>query len=291
MSIERRRGSRRISATSDELVSAPTARRTLKGVPHAIYTLADPRTDHVRYVGRTAIKPGRRQQQHLTLSLKNGGSQPVHRWIRRLKTLGLEPQFAIVETDVESTNETLLCEQLVKQGARLLNERPGAPRLKGPIVVDIERAGEQLVADVAHLALELREEIRASDGEHAVGRARSRLRRRVASTVLREIADLLDGEPDDPRQDQRKAQRELANHFAHRVFAYADAGAVLEQRAREAELRALVVEVGDARTLREDQRKRLIRLLLQVDADAVEGAADLVRRFFNPKFRTGERTP
>lgn len=262
-------------------------RRSLKGVPHVIYTLSDPRTGEVRYVGRHDKARPRRRREHITLAA-GGSAHPVHRWVRRLAARGLEPVITIVEDGVESTHETLLCNRLVKEGARLLNTRPGAARLKGPIVVDVEREGDELVADVAHLGMEVREAIIAGEGKYAVGRAGNRLRRRVAVAVLREIADLLETQPTDAREERRKDPRELAVFLENRLFTYCDADIIVEHRAHVEELRALVAEVKAAgnRHVTEEQGERLRGLLfVRVYPWEVEGADHLVRLTSNPHYR------
>jgi hypothetical protein len=59
--------------------------------PCLIYALIDPRTDKVRYVGRT-IRSKHRPKEHL----RRGG--PLKRaWVEELKAVGLEPRFIGLE--------------------------------------------------------------------------------------------------------------------------------------------------------------------------------------------------
>jgi hypothetical protein len=264
------------------------ARGSLKRVPQTLYTLSDPRTKEVRYAGRTAetssgTAPAKRLRQHVRLAT-SGSPQPLYRWLRRLKARGLKPDLRVEETGVEHTKEMALCDRLVKEGNRLLNTRPGAQSLRGQVVVDVEREGDELVADVAHLGLELREPIPAEPAG-AIAGVRFRLRDRVAVAALREIANLIETAPTDPREERQKDRRELARFLARRLFSYVDPEAVAEAEARAAELRALVVELEGAERLDEGQRKRLLLLTLFVNPDKVEGAPALIRRYLNPRYQ------
>lgn len=60
-----------------------------------IYALVDPRTEQVRYIGRT-MYPEQRFAQHVS-----GYTKPTKVWVSELKTAGLEPRMVILET----TNE------------------------------------------------------------------------------------------------------------------------------------------------------------------------------------------
>jgi len=56
-----------------------------------IYTLTDPRNDHVRYVGITA-HPKKRSESHKINKNKNLG-----KWSTELRLLGYSPQFEIID--------------------------------------------------------------------------------------------------------------------------------------------------------------------------------------------------
>lgn len=58
-----------------------------------IYTLSDPRSQQIRYVGKTD-NPKRRLRSHMS----NSGSTHVARWIQSLKKEGLKPTMKILET-------------------------------------------------------------------------------------------------------------------------------------------------------------------------------------------------
>lgn len=62
-----------------------------------IYTLIDPRTDSVRYVGKTVQTPRRRLRRHLAESYMAAGTTHKDRWLRSLKAVGLEPRIEVID--------------------------------------------------------------------------------------------------------------------------------------------------------------------------------------------------
>lgn len=102
-------------------------------MPTSIYGLVDPRTEQIRYVGKTVEKLRRRLKSHIVArNLK----YPVNRWVKKLFDAGLRPDIFEIET-VDA------CWQDAEQfwisyfrcvGADLLNLAPGgdwAPRDSG----------------------------------------------------------------------------------------------------------------------------------------------------------------
>lgn len=61
-----------------------------------IYTLNDPRTDEVRYVGRTA-RPQERMNAHVTECVNHTHVGPRTLWIKELWREGLTPYMVIVD--------------------------------------------------------------------------------------------------------------------------------------------------------------------------------------------------
>ncbi len=57
-----------------------------------IYTLSDPRTGYVHYVGK-AFNPSERLDQHW----KSNKSTPSSKWVRSLKVIGIKPEMGILE--------------------------------------------------------------------------------------------------------------------------------------------------------------------------------------------------
>lgn len=91
-----------------------------------IYTLVDPRTDEVRYVGRTR-SPRNRLSCH-TLEHDLTGK---YSWCRELDAIGLKPRMDIVEitySEVAPFREFYWTLRFHKQGARLFNRQA---QLKG----------------------------------------------------------------------------------------------------------------------------------------------------------------
>lgn len=66
--------------------------------PITVYTLTDPRTGLVRYVGATTNVESRFRQHQFG---KNGGNWPREVWIRELHALGLKPICDVLETAKE----------------------------------------------------------------------------------------------------------------------------------------------------------------------------------------------
>lgn len=76
-----------------------------------IYTLTDPRTDEVRYVGRT-VQP----HQRLYFHLNDPHTDRVETWINELQENGLEPEMYLID--------------VAKEGVELRRkERKAVPRL------------------------------------------------------------------------------------------------------------------------------------------------------------------
>lgn len=72
--------------------------RIVKSQPQVIYTLVDPRTDVVHYVGRTC-NPKKRYTQHLSVTrAKDICTKEKEEWTWELRALGLRPRMDIVET-------------------------------------------------------------------------------------------------------------------------------------------------------------------------------------------------
>jgi hypothetical protein len=60
-----------------------------------IYSLIDPRSAEVRYVGQTVGPANRRLRRHLS---ECSGETHKERWIRSLAALGLAPTIEVIET-------------------------------------------------------------------------------------------------------------------------------------------------------------------------------------------------
>ena len=62
----------------------------------SIYALRDPRTQEVRYIGKTIHSVSGRLRKHIGLA-RNGHRDHKYNWMRQLLVLGLEPVLDILE--------------------------------------------------------------------------------------------------------------------------------------------------------------------------------------------------
>lgn len=71
-------------------------------VPVTIYALLDPRSKHVRYVGKTGCKPEKRLTEHIRKSF-NGPLTRTRksRWLRELREAKLEPEMVVLEVTTQ----------------------------------------------------------------------------------------------------------------------------------------------------------------------------------------------
>jgi len=99
----------------------------------SIYSLEDPRSGAVRYVGRTLKSSGGRLYQHIRDARLGGVNHRVN-WIRSLLNIGIEPIIrirAIVSVSSAPEAERLLIRGLRKEGARLVNSTDGGEGMEG----------------------------------------------------------------------------------------------------------------------------------------------------------------
>ena len=73
--------------------------------PPCIYGLFDPRTDELRYVGKTEVDFRVRLTKHLNEAKSNRSQDHKNRWIRKLLSLGLSPQIEVFESAPSDINE------------------------------------------------------------------------------------------------------------------------------------------------------------------------------------------
>ena len=101
-----------------------------------LYTLADPRTGEVRYVGWTG-DPKKRLRAHLTEARDTAswrGRNYKSNWIRSLIRLGIKPSFrvvALLEADEARWAEIKYIASLRMHGARLVNTTDGGEGMRG----------------------------------------------------------------------------------------------------------------------------------------------------------------
>lgn len=71
-----------------------------------IYTLSDPLTNEIRYVGKTIQKPTYRLSSHISQSKYNSKKDYCHCWIKSLLNKDLKPIMNIVEETFDVSRET-----------------------------------------------------------------------------------------------------------------------------------------------------------------------------------------
>ena len=100
-----------------------------------VYALRDPRTNEVRYVGKSFRTARRRLRRHLAPCYLTGNTHK-ERWIRSILRLGMEPKIEVIQ--VCTTPEELACAErahigrLRANGARLTNATAGGDGGAGP---------------------------------------------------------------------------------------------------------------------------------------------------------------
>src|ERR1035437_1372698 len=101
-----------------------------------IYSLIDPRTNLVRYVGQTVVKPEVRYSQHIYQWKRSSGKiTHVNSWIKSLVLNGLKPVLEIVENNIpieQLDSKEISYIQLYKSiGADLCNHSIGGAGTRG----------------------------------------------------------------------------------------------------------------------------------------------------------------
>jgi predicted Fe-S protein YdhL (DUF1289 family) len=107
-----------------------------------IYTLKNPRTDEVRYVGWTKRTPAKRLRNHLMESV-NGPRTYKNRWLFSLLSIGLRPVIETVESgsgDGWAEAEKRWIARFKAAGARLTNATDGGDGTAGRVRTAEERA-------------------------------------------------------------------------------------------------------------------------------------------------------
>jgi len=100
-------------------------------VPFTIYTLKDPRTGAIRYVGATKLPLFLRLEHHMNDIYSDGKVSPRVQWLRDLAGNGLKAEIEAVATvntvdpREAGDQEQLWIEHFREQGCDLLNVRRG----------------------------------------------------------------------------------------------------------------------------------------------------------------------
>jgi hypothetical protein len=109
------------------LSELPSSGRTLQrdtANPVAIYALIDPRTDEIRYVGKTTQRSDVRLRQHF----ENPTNRNMRQWFKSLGFDGLAPKIRLITCcplAVWEREESRWIRWARERGARLLNFDPG----------------------------------------------------------------------------------------------------------------------------------------------------------------------
>lgn len=115
----------------------------------SIYTLADPRTDLVRYVGKTTMSLPKRLSRHLG-DARRGLSTHKDNWLRGLLADGLKPRVSVLETgegeDTWQEREKFWIAFYRAWGGHLTNHHDGG---NGTSVVKNRVMSEQTRAKIA----------------------------------------------------------------------------------------------------------------------------------------------
>lgn len=93
-------------------------------MPYYVYTLADPRTDEIRYVGLT-VSPELRLRQHIHNEVGTNASK--RHWVEEILKAGFEPRMEIIEIveskEMSTEREKFWIQYHFDKGASLLNVR------------------------------------------------------------------------------------------------------------------------------------------------------------------------
>lgn len=103
------------------------AERDQKPKPVYIYVMIDPRTDEIRYAGKTD-NPPQRFKDHLRLVREGHDHSHKAMWLKQLFALGLLPIFKIVKDTTQAEwieDERTIIRSLRANGVRLTNLAPG----------------------------------------------------------------------------------------------------------------------------------------------------------------------
>ena len=105
---------------------------------YLIYALSDPRTDEVRYVGKSCSGMARPRQHTYPSFLKKYEHLHLYRWVNKLLGVGLQPQVEIVEElagpEGLAEVERFWIEQFLAWGFRLTNLTAGGDGASGRIM-------------------------------------------------------------------------------------------------------------------------------------------------------------
>lgn len=162
-----------------------------------IYALVDPRSDQIRYVGKS-VDPDGRLRSHVCVA--RGDSQThVSRWIRQVLADGCRPRVEVLQTVTAETwqeGERFWHRELTRAGLRLTNQAPcGGGGLPGP---NLKLRGRPSPKRGITLSPEHREKLSRAKRGIPTGRATMKGRTHTAE-ARRKIGDAQRGRPKSAR--------------------------------------------------------------------------------------------
>ncbi len=189
-----------------------------------LYTLSDPRTGEVRYVGWTTCRPSHRLSGHLCEASRRNRTNHKDNWIRALLAEGLRPllrMVAVCDEGEGAVAEIDLIASLKRLGYRLVNSTDGGEGTTNPppeVRAKIATASRQRMADP-----EVRARLAAATSAAQRGRPKSQItrermsiaaRNRSPETLAKMAAAGRGRHPsDETREKIAAAHRGKPNHF------------------------------------------------------------------------------
>jgi hypothetical protein len=150
-----------------------------------IYELIDPRNGMCRYVGQT-LDVQQRRKSHTAQTPIFQNNEDLHRWKTELASLGLSPEFRVIEDGIQpetiDEQERFWCRDRADRGCRLLNRPVGRIRKCDLLGTPERNEFADRAREIRALLFSFSEEMR---GKLPMGHAASRHLKRC-------IADLLD---------------------------------------------------------------------------------------------------
>lgn len=97
---------------------------------YTIYTLADPRSEEVRYVGYTQFSPEKRLRQHLNECNRSNNTHKLN-WLRTLLREGLEPTINVIKVLDNKEDAYYLEQEYISKYDNLTNTTDGGMGASG----------------------------------------------------------------------------------------------------------------------------------------------------------------
>jgi len=126
-----------------------------------IYTLSDPITNEIRYIGQTTTTLEKRLYYHIIESRTNNITRKIN-WIRSLVKKGLEPKIELLDIGNWSDNEIFWIEQFKACGFNLLNMTSGGDGTPNRIVREESRLKMSKTMTGRKASIETRNKISSS---------------------------------------------------------------------------------------------------------------------------------